>query len=305
MPGVRRRIHLDARIGQSLLGSLPGADQVLDGAGRREDESEAADAGGSDGRDRADRSHCWVAAMSAGILIVRQGGGGYQLTKQAVSSERVGFDWSRRLLPGDRIDSSSWDVPAWLDSGGEAVFGARTSIRIAGGVNGGRYTIANTIVTSGGATHTAVIRLLLDDEAPLLTPLNHSIPSAVMTIPVGDDLIELQVVSRPYTGGPVQLAQAQSGQLSSNPDATGEIEFRLPPGFTGGFFAFGQSEEPITITPDAADSIGLRAAGASYRHDMPGSIVSVRWSVSAGQWRLYHGLMSPEIPDANEEQEEG
>lgn len=231
-------------------------------------------------------------------MIVRGYRSTYRRSKPVDDAVRFGFDWSRRLQ-GDVITSSTWDVPAGLTASGAAIHGAACSIEIAGGTDGARYTVGNTITTLAGATHTVEILLRVDGDAAATTPRNHSIPGAVLTIPAGDDdLIEMHIPSRPYSSGPVALVAAQSGSLFSNPDATGEIEFQLPPGFDGAFFAFGCVEQSMLLTPDAAESVGSRAAGESFGFDAPGRIVSLQWATT--HWSAYYGLLVSEDPETPE-----
>lgn len=234
--------------------------------------------------------------MSSATVIARVDRQQHRLSLPP-GEQRVSVDWSRRLR-GGVILSSVWDLPAGIAGSSQAIIGDECGVALSGWAAGERHRVTNTITTLDGATLSTSLLIKIDADAPAPTPRNRSTPSMVVLVPAGDDLIEMHVPTRPHSDGPVLLTPADNAQVVSNPDADGVIEFQLPPGFQSGIYRFAAIDHPIDITPDAAESIGARAAGVTYRHDRLGELASVHWTGS--YWRLYHGLLEAEDPESPE-----
>ncbi|MEE9540464.1 MAG: hypothetical protein V3V85_03095 [Candidatus Thorarchaeota archaeon] len=71
--------------------------------------------------------------------------------RKGVNEEiRQGFDWEDRLVNGDKLSSSSWEVAAGI-TGANSVFADTTSdIDISGGTVNTTYRLTNLVTTSEG-----------------------------------------------------------------------------------------------------------------------------------------------------------
>ena len=67
-------------------------------------------------------------------------------------------DWVNRL-EGDTISTSTWTATTGLTLGAKSIVDSKVKTFISGGVDGTTYYVTNTIVTSGGRTHSVTVRL--------------------------------------------------------------------------------------------------------------------------------------------------
>lgn len=74
------------------------------------------------------------------------------------------IDWANRLVSGDTIATSSWDIPSGLTSNLNTSTVSTTTVWLSGGVAGTRYAVKNTIVTAGGRTHEQTVYLKIKDN---------------------------------------------------------------------------------------------------------------------------------------------
>ena len=75
-----------------------------------------------------------------------------------------GFDWSDRLLSGETIAASSWQVDFGL-TGGNAVFDDTTSeIEITGGTVDTSYKVQNEVTTSDGLVYQKSFKVLVAER---------------------------------------------------------------------------------------------------------------------------------------------
>jgi hypothetical protein len=70
-------------------------------------------------------------------------------------------DWEDWLPAGERIESSSWIVPAAISIVAEQVTATKATAVVGGGVSGERYSLVNRIVTSTGKQQDRTILLTI------------------------------------------------------------------------------------------------------------------------------------------------
>jgi hypothetical protein len=82
--------------------------------------------------------------------------------RKGVNEEiREGWDWSDRLIDGDLIVSSSWEVDTGI-TGGNAAFSINTSdIDISGGTVNTSYRLTNLVTTSNGMDYERSFKVLV------------------------------------------------------------------------------------------------------------------------------------------------
>ena len=75
------------------------------------------------------------------------------ISKHTVAVLDYELDWST-WLTADHIISSSWVVPTGITKGSDVYDNTTSTIWLAGGIEGGRYLISNTVTTNLGRTET-------------------------------------------------------------------------------------------------------------------------------------------------------
>ena len=71
-----------------------------------------------------------------------------------------GFTWQDVLEEGESIGASEWTATTGITLSRGAVSGSVTSTFAAGGVDGQRYQLVNSITTAGGRKYNRMITLL-------------------------------------------------------------------------------------------------------------------------------------------------
>lgn len=86
----------------------------------------------------------------------------HQLTciKDPSSVEDFGFTWTT-WLNGDTIATSAWSVPSGITQNSASNTTTATTIWLSSGTVGQDYEIYNTIVTAGGRTERALLKILV------------------------------------------------------------------------------------------------------------------------------------------------
>lgn len=85
--------------------------------------------------------------------------------KKAPFEEIVqGFDFSDRLIEGDKIADSEWEIASGLD-GANAVFDAiSTEIEISGGTAVNQYLVTNRVTTESGLKYQRSFKILVAER---------------------------------------------------------------------------------------------------------------------------------------------
>ena len=71
------------------------------------------------------------------------------------------LNWRARIVPGDRIISSVWSVPAGITEGVSTFTDYTTTLWLSGGTVGSTYDFTNTVTTFGGRVMEQTVRVKL------------------------------------------------------------------------------------------------------------------------------------------------
>lgn len=79
--------------------------------------------------------------------------------KVTTSDEDYGIDWSKELVTGETVLTSSWTAPDGLTVIATASAAVSTTVWLTGGTPGTWYDVVNTITTSAGRTYVGTIAI--------------------------------------------------------------------------------------------------------------------------------------------------
>lgn len=85
--------------------------------------------------------------------------------QDATEKQEYQVDWADTLPDGQTIANSTWaSVPSGLTLSGQSVDGLFTVTDVTGGINGKRYQITNTVVSSNGETYVDSIFIYMEKK---------------------------------------------------------------------------------------------------------------------------------------------
>lgn len=84
--------------------------------------------------------------------------------QDAAEKQEYQVDWADTIPKGQVISTSAWSAYPTLTISSTSIDGFFTVADIAGGINGKRYQVTNTIVTSNGETYVDSIFIYMEKK---------------------------------------------------------------------------------------------------------------------------------------------